>query len=333
MIAKLFTGAVAIVVLGLGLAFTSGGQGTPGVTLNVEAAGVTAPDVPSKMGMDAAARAQALAAFKALPDARIGAYAADYTGLVGYAWQLPLTPELTNRTLWSRELRTNYAVEIPYRMLEPGDILANLRTGDYGQAVVFERWENQAVWGAVESVSDPALFDAQLEKGVPFFGYAVDRVSVPVRVMEHKLTLKSVRGAITVSEADNMLAGPYYALRYNRIPGYVQLSGKMNVLSRVMAGTRGVAQYTLVNRGGAPVKLSNLTVQVYGPNAAEQGLAGTQTLFPEVKEIVLAPGQVYEYSQTLLLEQPGTFLALPRFQANGVVQVPPQLASFQVVAR
>lgn len=340
MIAKIITSALVVLVVGMGLAVTSAGgitaggkQIDPGVALNVEAAGVTVAVSPSQMGADAAERVKGLLLVNNLPDGRIGAYTADYTGLVGYAWQLPLTPELANRALWSRELRTHYAVEIPYQMLQPGDILANVRSGEYGHAVVFERWENQSLWGAVENLTDAEFVSQQLQKGIPFFAFELNSAAMPGQVVERKLTLQEQKGAITVSEMDSTLAGPYYALRYNAIPGYVQLSGKINVLSHVMVGTYGVAQFTLVNRGGTAVKLNHVTAVVYGPDAAQQGLAGTQTMFPEVKEIVLAPGQAYDYNQTFQFDQPGTFLALPRFQVNGVLQMPPQIASFEVVSK
>src|SRR5581483_9255855 len=96
-----------------------------------------------------------------------GGYAVDYRGLVGYTWELPLTGELADPDLWASELRAHYAVEIPYAMLQPGDILVNLRTGVYGHALVFDHWEDARLVH-IRDVTDQSAVRQALEQGVRF---------------------------------------------------------------------------------------------------------------------------------------------------------------------
>lgn len=310
-------------------------QVEPGVTIRVQSAVVEHGIAPRERGSDVVQRVRELASRTTplfSPPGRY-AYSADYTGLVGYAWELPKTAELANPLEWSHVLVTKYGVEIPYEMLRPGDVLANLRSGEYGHAIVFARWSNPEEWTSGDDLTDRAFVRAKFESGARFVGYQVDRVAAPSRVVERIYTLRTINGATTIQELDKTLYGPYTALRNNRIPGYADLVNGVFVFSKVKTGLKTPAQYVLVNRGGTPVRLRKITVAVYGPNADQLGLAADEVLFPEMKELVLAPGQVYEYRQFATLERAGSYVALPRFEVNGVLQSPLQPAYFQVVAR
>ena len=334
MIAKFLSTAVVVLALVTGLTFFLSSQQMTnglGVTQNVKAAGVTFESVPWQMGKDAVARGETLVKRNTtlLPGTRIGDYAADYTGFVGHIWQLPLAPELADTAEWSHLLRTKYGVEVPYQTLQAGDILINPRGEEHGQAVVFVRWSDAKLWNSALEVNDQQFVRDQLQSGIKFVGYELDRFSNPVRVVERTYTLKNVRGAVTIVELEEKLAGPYYALRNKRIAGYVELFEQIQVLERVKAGSQGLAQFAIINRGGTPLTVV-ITAVAYGPDAEHQGIAGTATVFPNVTR-VLQPGEVYEYGKTTKFDQAGTYLVLPSFEINGSVQQPIQPARFQVL--
>ncbi|MBI4673874.1 MAG: hypothetical protein HY741_19685 [Chloroflexi bacterium] len=340
MVAKILTIAVVVVALIMGIAVVTSfaapaeEQLDPGVTLRVQAAGVNVNVTPWQLGNEAVARARAIALSNAqlVSGSRIGDYPADYTGLVGYAWQLPQTAELANSEEWMRTLRAEHAAEIPHEMLQAGDILANDRSGAYGHAIVFVRWGNPAQWSDLQTLTDRANVRAQFAQGVQFVGYEVERFATPARVMERQYTLRTLQGAVTVRELDAALHGPYYALRHNKIPAYAVTLAPVT-MKYTTSGNHVTARFTLLNQGGAPLTLNTVSVVAYGPDAFHQGLAGTQVEFPQVKHIVLQPGHTYVYQQSLAFQQTGTYLALARFQANGVMQIPAQPTYFQIVSQ
>jgi hypothetical protein len=340
MLAKILTSAVVVIVLLILAVVTlpgvipDGAALDPGVTLRVQAADVTVSGAPWQMGNEAVARARtlALSGIAFLPGSRLGDYPADYTGLVGYAWQLPQTPELSDMNEWMHALRQNYAVEIPPQMLQPGDILANDRSGSYGHAIVFAQWSDPTQWTPAQALTDRAAVRAQFEQGAQFIGYEVDRFHAPAHVMQRRYTLKMLDGALTIQELERELRGPYDALRYNQIGGYAETLAPV-AMKYTTSGSTVTARFSIINRGGAAVTLNNVSVIAFGPDAFHQGLAGTPTLFPEVKQISLPPGQIYAYQQTMTLPQLGTYLALARFQANGVAQMPAQPTYFQITAQ
>lgn len=334
MFAKLTATFGVVLVLILGMTVITSNQIDPGVTLRVQAAGISNKNTPREMSSAIIRRARALALKNEplLPGASLGDYPADYTGLIGYAWQLPRTPELSDPQEWTYALRADYAIEIPHYVLQPGDILVNKRGGNFGHALVFAQWSNPAEWDTTREVSDRSVIRARFEQGVPFIAYEVDRFNYPARVQPRQYTLKLVQGAMTVWELERDLRGPYDALRSNQIAGSAELL--MPVRMKFTTSPNLVtAQFSIINRGGAPVTLKNIAVVAYGPDALHQGLAGTQTLFPEIKQIVLMPGQTYHYQHALTITQNGTYLALARFQVNDTLQVPAQPAYFQIVAR
>jgi hypothetical protein len=55
-------------------------------------------------------------------------------------------------------------------------------------------------------------------------------------------------------------------------------------------------------------------------------------IFPEVNDIVLQPGELYEYNQVHTMTAAGSYLALPRFEVNGALSLPLEPAFFQVRA-
>lgn len=334
MFAKLTATFGVVLVLILGMTVITSSQIDPGVTLRVQAAGVSNNNSPREMGNGFVARARTLALKNEplLPGAALGDYPADYTGFIGYAWQLPRTPELSDPQEWTYALRTNYAVEIPHHVLQPGDILVNKRGGNFGHALVFVQWSNPGEWDAARDVSNHSVIRARFEQGVSFIAYEVDRFNYPARVQQRQYTLKLVQGAMTVWELERELRGPYDALRSNQIAGSAELVTPVR-MKFTTSPSLVTAQFSIINRGGAPVTLKNIAVVAYGPDALHQGLVGTQTLFPEIKQIVLMPGQTYLYQQALTITQNGTYLALARFQVNDTLQMPAQPAYFQIVAR
>jgi hypothetical protein len=340
MLTKILTSAVVVIVLVLILAVVTapglmpdGAALDPGVTLRVQAADVTVSGAPWQMGNEAVARARtlALSGIAFLPGSRLGDYPADYTGLVGYVWKLPQTPELSDMNEWAHALRQNYAVEIPPQMLQPGDILANDRSGSYGHAIVFAQWSDPTLWNSAQALTDRAAVRAQFEQGVPFIGYEVDRFHAPAHVMQRRYTLKMLDGAMTIQELERELHGPYYALRSNQIVGYAELLAPVS-MKYTTSGSTVTARFSIINRGGAAVTLNNVAVIAYGPDAFHQGLAGAPTSFPEIKTVILQPGQVYQYQQTFTFSQVGTYLAVPHFVSNGTAQMPAQPTYFQITA-
>ena len=336
MLAKLATILVVVAVLLFGtsivsfVVFPDAKQIDPGVTLRVQAAGISNNVAPWQMGNRAVARVRAFAD-KGAPlsaDAFIGDYPANYMGLIGYAWQLPRTAELSDANEWAYAVRQNYAVEISHIMLQPGDILMNDRSGDYGHALVFAQWRNPTQWTA-RDFTDRAQQRARFEQGVPFIAYEVERFQYPARVLPKQYTLKWSDGAMTIVELDRELHGPYDALRHNQIAGYAELFSPVSVSFKNTSNTV-TTNFRLVNRGGAPIVVENISAVAYGPDALHQGVAGTPNAFPEIKRVVLQPGQIYEYQQTRTLAQAGTFLVLARFQVNGAVQMPAQPVFFQI---
>jgi hypothetical protein len=336
MFAKL---AIVVVAATLGLTvvtptfFSGVKQIDSGVTLRVQGAGISNEVAPSHAGNLAVARARTLATEGAplVHDSHIGEYPADYTGLIGYAWQLPHTAELSDKQEWARALRENYAVEIPPQLLQAGDVLANDRSGDFGHALLFAQWSNPAQW-SVQDLANRAQWHTRFEQGVSFIAYEVDRFNYPARVQQRQYTLKWAQGAMTILELERDLRGPYDALRSNQIAGYVEMLAPVSVKFTHSAHTV-TTHFSILNRGGAPVVLENIAVIAYGPDALHQGIAGTQTPFPQVKRIVLQPGQIYEYEQTRTVSQPGTYLALASFQSNGQAQMPLQPVYFQITAQ
>src|SRR5262245_31912958 len=91
-------------------------QGEPGVTKQFEGVVVSERVIPQQAGTHALDRAIQLAnsQIPLFGGINAGGYAPDYTGLVRYVWELPVTADLLNRHDWSQNLRSNYAVEIPY---------------------------------------------------------------------------------------------------------------------------------------------------------------------------------------------------------------------------
>lgn len=340
MFAKLAATVLVVLALMLGAAvITASGlpdenQIDPGVTLRVQAVGISGKISPQEMGGVVVARARTLVLKNEplLPGGRIGEYAADYTGLIGYAWQLPRTPELSDPQEWTYALRSNYAVEIPHHVLQPGDILVNKRGGNFGHALLFAQWSNPAEWNLARDNLDRNTVRAHFAQGVPFIAYEVDRFNYPARVQQRQYTLKLVDGAMTILELERDLRGPYDALRSNQIAGSAELLMPVR-MKFTTSPNRVTAQFSVINRGGAPVTLKNVAVVAYGPDALHQGLAGTQTAFPEIKQIVLLPAQMYQYQQALTISQNGTYLALARFQTNDTLQIPAQPAYFQIVSK
>lgn len=340
MIAKLAVAVMVVLVpaLGLGVAtssvFPDGNQIDPGVTLRVQAAGISNRGAPWQMGETAVARVRtfALRNEPLVSGSRIGDYPADYRGLIGYAWQLPQTTELFDPDEWSDALRRSYAVEIPHRQLQAGDVLANDRSSNFGHALLFVQWSNPGQWSTVPGEYDGTAVRAQFAQGVPFIAYELDRFNFPARVTQRQYTLKSVDGAMTIIELERGLHGPYDALRSNQIDGFAELVSPVQIKFSNSADTV-TAQFTMLNRGGAPVALQNVGVIAYGPDALHRGIAGAQSQFPQIKQLILLPGQTYEYRQTLTLGSPGTYIAFPHFQANDIVQMPAQPAYFQIVVR
>lgn len=340
MVAKILTITVVVSALIMGLAVITssampgGPQLDSGVIFRVQAAGVTGDTAPWQIGKEAVARAQAIALSNTqlVPGSRIGDYPADYRGLIGYAWQLPQTPGLANSEEWMPTLRAEHAAQIPHEMLQAGDILVNDRSGAFGHALVFVSWSNPAQWSDLQILTDRANVRAQFEQGVPFVAYEVDRFASPARVVERHYTLRTLDGAVTVQELDAAFHGPYYALRSNKIPAYAAAIAPVT-MKYTTSGNHVAARFTLLNQGGAPVTLNAVSVIAYGPDAFHQGLGGTQFAFPEVKHIVLQPGQTYVYQQSFTFNQTGTYLALARFQANGVTHIPAQPTFFQITAQ
>lgn len=338
MLAKILTSAVVLLsVAGVSVVLPGGAllnaQPFSGTVQSVQAAGDTVPVTAPQNGANAVRRVQGLSLRSdgSLDMGQFGDYPPNYTGLVGYAWQLPAKPELSDYDAWSRELRLHYAAEIPYAMLEPGDILANGRAGDFGEAIIFEKWEDPGLWGSVIDPTDRRSVDAELKQGVKFVGYEMERWSSSVRVVEKHLMLQEEQGAITIKDLEQKTAGPYFALRDQRLPGFVSMMGGMQALAQVKRGMPAYVQFSIVNRGGSPARVSDLTAVAFGPDAEQQGLASPQTNFKSIKEIVLQPGQVYRFGSTLRLSQPGTYFALPSFRVNGIMQVPMEPASFRIL--
>lgn len=340
MVAKILTITLVVSALIMGIAVITswampdGAQLDSGVIFRVQAARVTANNAPWQIGKEAVARAQTIASSNTqlVPGSRIGDYPADYAGLVGYVWQLPQSAGLANSEEWMRTLRAEHAAEIPHEMLQAGDILVNDRSGAYGHAIVFVGWSNPAQWSDLQAQTDRANVRAQFAQGVPFSGYEVDRFALPARVVERHYTLRTLQGAVTVQELDAAFHGPYYALRSNKIPAYAVAAAPVT-MKYTTSGKRVAARVTLLNQGGAPVILETVSVIAYGPDAFHQGLGGTQFVFPEVKRIVLQPGQTYVYQQAFTFDQTGTYLALARFQANGALHIPAQPTFFQITAQ
>lgn len=336
MLAKISTVSVVVVlVMALAVFLSPSADGTqldPGVILRVQAAGIRGDESPQHLGSDAVARASAIAALDAplFPASRIGDYPANYAGLVNYAWKLPRRAELANLDEWAYELRAMYAVEIPHHMLQPGDVLTNARAGTFGHALVFAQWSNPASWATFST--DRAAARDQFAQGVPFIAYEVDRFNVPARVVQRHYLLKLRDGAMTIGELDRDLTGPYFAWRNNQIAGSAEMLAPVAMKYTTSAHTV-TARFSILNRGGAPVTLKNITVVSYGPDALHQGLAGTTTNFPEIAQVILQPGQVYQYQETRTFQQTGTYFALARFQVNGAAHMPAQGAYFQIVVK
>ncbi len=313
--------------------FSAEKQIDTGVTLRVQAAGIS-NGTPAQMGNQAVARVRSFAASdKPLTaGSTIGEYSADYMGLVGYAWQLPRSAELADANEWAHTLRQNYAVAIPHQLLQSGDVLANVRAGNFGHALLFVQWRDPSLWSPAQALTDRAKTRARFEQGVQFIAYEVDRFNYPARVAPRQYTLKFTDGAMTIAELERELHGPYEALRSNRILGYVEMLAPVAVKFTTSANTV-TAHFTILNRGGMPVTLEKIGVIAYGPDALHQGLAGTQIAFPQVNHIVLQPGQTYEYAQAMTIHQQGTFLVLARFDADGVAQMPALPAYFQITGQ
>jgi hypothetical protein len=145
-------------------------------------------------------------------------------------------------------------------------------------------------------------------------------------------TLRAQNGAVTIAELDNLLPGPYYALRSNRIPGYAATLDGVHIASQLSTGQSASARFVLANRGGSAITLRRISAIVYGPNALQQGVGGATMIFPEVNDIVLQPGELYEYNQVHTMTAAGSYLALPRFEVNGALSLPLEPAFFQVRA-
>jgi hypothetical protein len=306
----------------------------PGILLRVEGMGAAPKTDPLQMSADELRRARAVAesGVPLLPNSLIGGYPGNYLGYVGYVWQLPHLAELEDAAVWSQTLRARYAVEIPHAMLQSGDILVNQRSGAYGHAVVFERWLDTETWSDAELLSSPARVQQQFARGAQFQGFEVDRTVSPARVISRSYTLQSVAGAITIRELEGTLTGPYTALRNNRMSGNAVILKTVRVEPLGKVGSKIPARYILLNQGGMPIRLNKLTVLAYGPSAPEQGLAATKYDFGEVNGIVLQPGQIYEYSQATSFREAGTYVALPRFEVDGVMRMPLTPSYFQVRA-
>lgn len=294
-----------------------------GVVLRVQGADVPQKLEPWELGADAAARARALTASgePILPNSTLGGYAPNYAGLVGYAWNLPHTPALDDLNQWAAELRMNYAAEIPYVALQSGDILLNRRAGAFGHAVVFDHWQDPQL-ARLPDVSDRVTVTRFFENGLRFVASEVDSSTVPSRAVTRTFTLRIRDGAYTIPELDGRLQGPYFAMRSNRIPGYVATVSGVRAASQVQAGRAVAARMVLVNRGGQAVTLNHLTAIAYGPDALQQGVAAAAFLYPQLGSVTLQPGQLYEYKQSAVFNRAGSYVLMPRFEVNGQLYLP-----------
>lgn len=340
MLGKLLTIASVVVLLGLGFAFSarasvSSGPTTlsPGITLRVQGANAGTLVEPWQLGREAADRARAVAQSGApiLPRSLIGGYTPDSAGLIGYAWQLPVTPP-EDFGEWSTRLRNEYAVEVPILMLEAGDILINARSGVYGHALVFDRWLDEAGSGP-GSITDPARAQTAFERGVRFVGHEIDPLGDPPRAVTRTHTLVYRSGGLTIGEWEAHRPGPYYPLRSNRIPGYAATLAGVRISEAPAVGAPVMASFVLVNRGGVAVRLRHVAAAGYGPSALQQGIAGSRLPWPERNDIMLAPGQTFTYRAVVTLSQPGTYLVLPQFEVDGALNLPLEPTYFQVRPR
>lgn len=339
MLTKILTSAFVIFGSIVGMTAVSPAVGTlassAAVTVNVppvEAAPANEAVAPSQMGANAVARAHALAVNSTtnLTSALIAPHAFNYTGFVGYVWKLPVNLE-QDYMGWSQEVRMHQAVEISSALLEPGDVLANGRGGDFGQAIVFEKWEDVNFWRNVVDPTDPQAVNAEFASGVKFVAFVMTGAMGDRHVQEKHLTLRVMHGAISIQELEQAAVGPYFALRNKGIKGFVTVLDSPIVLNRVKAGSHAYVEYSIINRGGSPVQVSQMGAVAYGPDADAQGLASMQTNFQVAPNLTLEPGEVHTYKQELTLSQAGEYFVLPKFQVDGVMQVPMEKANFQVI--
>ena len=148
-------------------------------------------------------------------------------------------------------------------MLQAGDILANLRSGTFGHAILFDRWTDAEQWNDTAQLSHRDWVRARFQTGVPFVGEEVDRFAAPPRAVVKTYTLQWINGAITVRELNERLEGPYYALRDNRIDGYVATLNGVRLPFKTAVGAQTVAQMVVANRGGTAVIIQKLSVVLW----------------------------------------------------------------------
>ncbi len=239
-------------------------------------------------------------------NASANGYRTDDAGLVNYAWALPLTGTPGGPD-WNREVRFHYAAEIPLEAIQPGDALTNWRAGDYGHTLLFEKWLDPS-----HTELDGGKFIAQ------------EMHKTWHRAMKSVYTFQFKNGAVTIKELEGAAPGPYYALRSNRIRGYVNaLDGFDSNTTTPAVGQTVEVKFSILNRGGQPVTVKGLRVAVRGPNAMAEGWKASAADFEVAPDLVLQPGEVYTYHAGRTFEQPGSYFAEPVYDLDGMQSISP----------
>ncbi|MBU4352978.1 MAG: hypothetical protein KJ939_07925 [Nanoarchaeota archaeon] len=230
-------------------------------------------------------------------------YRADCSGFASYAWQVknntgkPDNPDVIR-------LANDYGVYIPFDALQPGDIIANRLSGDIGHVVIFVRW-----------ISTGSRFEAYEENGNP----DGNKNTYDGRAIKSILTLTRLpSGGITIAEYESFAPGPYYAYRYKNIPGFVNVVNGLRLSSTLLRVNDNVtALFQIRNDGGQTTTIAQLTAGARGPGANNKGWNAPVVDFPIIKNIVLQPGQSYDYSQTRSFSMAGDYFAEPVKDQNG----------------
>lgn len=82
----------------------------------------------------------------------------------------------------------------------------------------------------------------------------------------------------------------------------------------VHIGEMTTVTFRILNNDVHPVRIKTLVIGSKGPGAKESGWRAPDVPFPPINNLVLQPGEVYEYRQSRSFYEPGDYFVEPVFQ-------------------